>query len=54
MLPIVDYKVFAWENVEKGTWIDSTFLRLYEDRGLTIHVDEGKIGSLEIPVVSLR
>lgn len=46
-----DYRVFAWENVERGTWIDSTFLRLYEDRAVTVHIDEGKAQTADIAVI---
>jgi hypothetical protein len=46
-----DYRVFAWENVEKGTWIDSTFLRLHETKGVTVRVEEGKTASGELIVI---
>jgi hypothetical protein len=49
-----DYRVFAWENIERGTWIDSTFLRLHEERGITVRIDEGQMQTASIPVVSLR
>jgi Carboxypeptidase regulatory-like domain len=49
-----DYRVFAWENVERGTWIDSSFLKLYEERGVTIHIDEGQAQSASVPVVTMR
>jgi hypothetical protein len=46
-----DYRVFAWENVENGTWMDSTFLRLYEERGVTARVEEAMATTSEIPVI---
>ena len=52
-LPPGDYKVFAWENIENGTWIDSTFLRLNEERGTTIHIDEGQVQTATLPIISL-
>jgi hypothetical protein len=48
-----DYRVFAWENVERGTWIDSTFLRLNEEKGVTIHIDEGQVQTANLPIISL-
>jgi len=48
-----DYRVFAWENIENGTWIDSTFLRLNEERGTTIHIDEGQTQTATFPIISL-
>jgi len=47
-----DYRVFAWENVERGTWVDSTFLRQYEERGMTIHIDEGQPQTATLAVVT--
>jgi hypothetical protein len=46
-----DYRVFAWENVEKGTWIDSTFLRIHEDRGVTVRIEEGKAATVNTTVI---
>jgi hypothetical protein len=46
-----DYRVFAWENIERGTWIDSTFLRLHEAKGVTVHVDEGKPATADLVVI---
>jgi hypothetical protein len=48
-----DYRVFAWENIEKGTWIDSAFLRQYEERGMTIHIDEGQTQTSTFAVIAL-
>ena len=52
-LPPGDYRVFAWENVERGTWVDSTFLRLHEERGVTIHIEEGKVQPATLPIISV-
>jgi hypothetical protein len=49
-----DYRVFAWENIEKGTWIDSAFLRQYEERGTTIHIDEGQMQTVGAAVLTMR
>ena len=48
-----DYRVFAWENIERGTWIDSTFLRQQEERGTTVHIDEGKALTVTLPIITL-
>jgi hypothetical protein len=52
-LPPGEYRVFAWENVERGTWLDSTFLRLHEDKGVTIKIEEGKVQTSTLPIISL-
>jgi protocatechuate 3,4-dioxygenase beta subunit len=36
-----DYKVFAWEEIERGLYMDSDFLQSYEDFGKPVHVEEG-------------
>ena len=36
-----DYKLFAWEEIEPGAWQDRDFMRAYDDRGQSVHVDEG-------------
>ena len=46
-----DYRLFAWENVELGTWIDSTFLRIHEDRGVTVRIEEGKATTVNTTVI---
>jgi hypothetical protein len=51
-LPPGDYKVFAWENIENGTWMDANFLNLFERRGQTVHVEEGKTVLADLPVIS--
>ena len=46
-----DYRVFAWEEVENGAWQNSDFLRMYEDRGTPVHIDEGASGSVVVRVI---
>ena len=46
-----DYRLFAWENVERGTWIDSTFLKIHEDRGVTVRIEEGKSSTVSTTVI---
>jgi hypothetical protein len=46
-----EYRVFAWENIEWGTWIDSTFLRLHEDKAITVKVEEGKPSTADMVVI---
>ena len=36
-----DYKIFAWDNVEKGAWQDRGYIGRYENRASPIHFDEG-------------
>jgi hypothetical protein len=36
------YKVFAWEDVEDGSWMSPEFLRPYESRGRPVRINEGE------------
>jgi len=52
-LPPGDYKVFAWEDIDKAAIIDQDFIRLHENQGTTIHVDEGAKVGVEVAVISI-
>jgi hypothetical protein len=45
-----DYKLFAFERVEEGAWEDPEFIRLFEDRGTTVRVEEGRRSMVEIRI----
>jgi hypothetical protein len=47
-LPPGDYRVFAWEFTEDGSWLDADFIRLYEDKGAPVHIVQGSREKLEI------
>jgi hypothetical protein len=46
-----DYKLFAWEDVEYGAYMDPDFLRPWEDRGQSISVQEGSHESVQLNVI---
>jgi hypothetical protein len=48
-----EYKVFAWEDVEKDAWFDPDFMRAYEGRGTLVTVREGASATVE-PVIIPR
>jgi hypothetical protein len=50
-LPPGDYKVFAWEGLDKDAWLDPDFVR-NESRGQAVHVDEGKVQTVDVPVIT--
>ena len=45
------YKLFAWELVQDGAWFDPEFLRLFEDSGKTLRVEENRRESVEIDAI---
>jgi hypothetical protein len=53
-LPPGDYKVFALEGFEKDAWLDPTFFKPYEDRGISVRVSEGKLQPLPGPLTAIR
>jgi hypothetical protein len=40
-VPPGDYTLFAWQEIEKGQYLDPDFLLQYEDVGKPMHVEEG-------------
>jgi protocatechuate 3,4-dioxygenase beta subunit len=43
-----DYKLFAWEEIERAMYLDPDFLQSYEDSGKPVHLDENS--SIDMPV----
>jgi len=37
-VPPGDYKLFAWENIDDGAWLDPDAMELYESRGTAVAV----------------
>jgi 5-hydroxyisourate hydrolase-like protein (transthyretin family) len=50
-VPPGDYKIFAWEEVQDGTWYDPEFLRTVENRGTPIRILEGRTENARIEVI---
>jgi len=46
-----DYKVFCWEEIERGMYLDPDFLRSYEDSGQAVHVEEGASLTLQLELI---
>src|SRR5207244_7933443 len=46
-----DYVLFAWEEIERGAYLDPDFLRAYEDRGQTVRVEDGKQTNVQLQVI---
>jgi hypothetical protein len=47
-----DYEVFAWEFIEEDAWRDQNFLRLYEGKGVPVHIDEGTQKTLSLQTLA--
>jgi hypothetical protein len=46
-----DYKLFAWEDIESGAYMDSDLLRPVEDRGQSISIHEGSRESAQLGLI---
>jgi hypothetical protein len=46
-----DYKLFSWASVEDGDWQDADFLKPYEDKGVSVHLEEGDHKSVDLTLV---
>jgi hypothetical protein len=53
-VPPGDYKVFAWEEVETGAWLDPDFIRQFEDRGKPVRINEGGTANIELRPIPPR
>jgi hypothetical protein len=42
------YKVFAWDRVENGAWRDPDFLSIYENRGMSVQLNESAAESISV------
>jgi hypothetical protein len=50
-VPPGEYKLFAWENIEHGSWQDPTFMRELVSRGTAVRIEEGRKTSLDVKVI---
>jgi len=50
-IPPGDYKVFAWEGIERGAYLDPDFLQQFEDRGKAVSLKEGASLNLQLDAI---
>lgn len=46
-----DYEVFAWQEIERGSYLDPEFLSQFEDRGKAVSLKEGSTLNLQLDVI---
>lgn len=49
-LPPGQYKLFAWDNVDNGAWLDPAFMKANEELGSVLVIREGSRDEIQIPV----
>ncbi|HEX4999392.1 MAG TPA: carboxypeptidase-like regulatory domain-containing protein [Terriglobia bacterium] len=53
-LPPGEYKVFAWDGIERGAWLDPSYTETFESKGQSIHVEEGSAMTVDLSVIRVR
>ncbi len=46
-----DYKLFSWDAVEEGDWYDADFLKPFEEKGLSVHLEEGDHKRVDLTLI---
>jgi len=46
-----NYKLFSWDSVEEGDWFDADFLKLFEEKGVSVRLDEGDHKSVGLNLI---
>ena len=46
-----DYRVFAWEDIPPGVYMDVAYVARFEDRGIAAHVKQGAGVSVQVRVI---
>lgn len=46
-----DYKLFSWDAVEEGDWYDSDFLKPFEEKGVSAHLEEGDHKRIDLTLI---
>ena len=47
-----DYKLFAWEEIERGMYLDPDFVQPYEDSGKAVRMEEGSNQTLQLDLIA--
>jgi len=49
-----DYKIFAFEDIESGAWTDPEFMKAYEGRGKSVHIDDRGRANVNVQVIPYK
>ena len=50
-IPPGKYKLFAWDSIDQGAYMDPDFLKAYDDQGKTMELSPGEKSSPELRVI---
>ena len=45
------YKIFSWAGIENNEWEDADFLKLFEDKGETVELQDEDAKTLNLKVI---
>jgi hypothetical protein len=51
-VPPGNYKLFAFESIERGAWQDPERMRSFESRGVSSRLEEGGKTSIDVPLIT--
>jgi len=50
-VPPGDYSIYSWEDVEPTAWMNSNFMKDFENRGRPVHIDAGVHQTISVEVI---
>ena len=53
-LPPGNYKVYSWQDLEEGSWEDPEVLKEFEEKGMSIEVQDGDAKTLDLSLIPLK
>jgi len=45
-----EYRLYAWEDVESGSWYDAEFLKKFDSKGVKVSIKESSKSSAVVPI----
>ena len=53
-LPPGSYKLYAWEDVEEGAWLDDEFLKPFLNKSTSFNLKEGDKHQIQVEVIPVN
>jgi len=53
-VPPGDYKLFAWEGIERREFMNPDFLRQYENQGRALHLEDGSRENVQLEAIEVN
>ncbi len=46
-----DYKIYAFEKIEPGAYLDPSFMKPFQERGVAVHIEEGGTRAVQLELI---